>query len=426
MKKEFIYAALASVMLLCSACGKQGGAPDEEAVTEENQTGTDTAAEAPGESGIQATENTEPSSHISIRLQTEEDSDTARDGTVLYTSVVIYPIVSIEGNEAAADKINADILTRVDSFRADTTVRDFAGEIYQSGSVAGNSGNDFISYNNDLDFTVARSDSNVISFVITYYSYAGGAHGNYGSTGVNYSAQTGELIDFADLGENADTFYADTLAFNQALAATDSYKELLFEDAALSGDLETVLYAGDKWYLSTSGLIFISDPYALGPYSSGLIEFVIPYSDLDDMGLKEEYQYAGNLTVKLPNGESDSIDINGDGQNDTILFHTAYEGDQDGLLEFVAHLIINGIDVSQGYNEELSQVLTAYPWSECVLYDMDASDDTIEIVLVSTEHNEESGGENITFSSFFRYEKDGSITYLDRTRGAVTDPTAVS
>ena len=211
MKKKFIYAALASVMLLCSACGKQDGTSNSETINNENAAETSntvgsssndgTAATDTSENSTntntQPTDNTEQSISVSIDLQTEENNKTAEDGTSIYTSLIIYPVVSIEGNEAAAEKINADIRTRVDAFRADTMALDMAKEGYEY-TLTEESEYPFLGYSSDLDFTVTRADSNVISFAVTYSEYAGGAHGNYTTIGINYSPSTGELIDFAE------------------------------------------------------------------------------------------------------------------------------------------------------------------------------------------------------------------------------------
>ena len=116
MKKKFIYAALASVMLLCSACGKQDSTQNNETITNENAvessntvnattTNTDTnastdsgttdanASENNTDSNAQPSDNTEQSISVSIDLQTEENNETVEDGTPIYTSVIIYPVV---------------------------------------------------------------------------------------------------------------------------------------------------------------------------------------------------------------------------------------------------------------------------------------------------------------------------------------------
>lgn len=296
-KKITVYMTAAAAMLACTACAGRPDAPLASQPSIEEQTGQagqDISQESDAESA--ADTNTgqagEQSVHISITFETEDTDETAEDGTVLYASSCIYPVVAIEGNDAAANKINEDILARVDSFRSDTSTLEYAKEEYDFFAKEENSSGSFMQYASDLWFSVARADNNVISFVEENYNFSGGAHGYTALSGVNYDAGTGEVISFDELSGHAEKFHADTLAYNQMLAETDDYKERMFEPD-IRGDLEEVLYAENKWYLSTSGLVFISDPYSLGPYAAGTIEFVIPYSELEQMGLKEEYSYDG-------------------------------------------------------------------------------------------------------------------------------------
>lgn len=389
MKKRKIRTALiaAAIIFSCSACG--GKAADSR------------------------------SDRISIDWQTTEERDTAEDGTVLFIGSLYYPVVTIEGNEEAADKINHDIQERLAVFQQDTSVREFARENY----VPENSG--FISYSRDFSFASRRADNNVISFEAIDYSYSGGAHGNYTSIGINYNTQTGELINFQALGENADSFRADTFAYNRALADTEPYLNQMY-GRPTDEELESVLYAEDKWFLSTDGLTFISDTYALGPYSGGEIDFTIPYSELENMELKEEYRYTGPLTLRLQSGLPVSMDLNGDGTEETVLTDTVYNASPETEDEFSGYLLINDTDVTN-QNDELAKLLLEFPWAQCVLYDLEPSDDTVEIAFITTEYIDEEESPIYT-SYFFRYEntsgaaKDCVITYLGKTNGYLLEP----
>ena len=134
-------------------------------------------------------------------------------------------------------------------------------------------------------FTAVRADSNVVSFLETSQYYIGGAHGMYYYSGLNYDTRTGERINFADLSANADAFRQDTLAFIHDLAATAAYQGIMWGNDA--DEQQEILYQDERWYLSTSGLVLFSNPYELGPFFAGEIEFTIPYSDLEGMDLKE-------------------------------------------------------------------------------------------------------------------------------------------
>lgn len=360
---------------------------------------------------------------ISIEMKMEESSENAEDGTCIYTSSYGYPIVTITGHEDAAAKINADIQEIVSAFLigAENDELQYAKDDYATRSEDPEWDYPFLPYASELYFTTARSDSNVISFVITNYAYSGGAHGFTITTGVNYNTQTGEKVSFLELAENADTFHADTLAYNQELAASVSYQGMLFSDESIyNGELESVLYAEDSWYLSTSGLVFLSNPYALGPYAAGTIEFVIPYSDLDVMGLKDAFAYPGRLTRKLRHETPYAIDVNGDGQEDSIQFYTVYTESEDGN-ETTVHFIVNDMDFAQDAGDELKERFVEYAWMEdYAIYDLDESDEILDFVFFASENENDT---YVTYSYFYRYEKDGSLTYIGKTTGNIYDPT---
>lgn len=358
-------------------------------------------------------------SHIRIEMQREEEDLTADDGTVLCTTSYVYPVVSIEGNVDAAEKINADIRSRIDSFVADTEVEEWARENYDYQTEAEDE-YPFLSYYDDMLFSIQRSDSNIISFTVTYSTFTGGAHGNYTTQGVNYNAKTGDVITFSDLSDDADAFHEDTLAFNQALSKTETYQMRMFSEDMLNGvSLETVLYADNAWYLSSSGLTFISDPYALGPYAAGTIEFIIPYTDLADMGFSQNYTYADRTAMKLLTGTANSFDLNADGEEETILFSTETIAKEDDTYSTLLHLTIDDVDFSDQCNDVFQETSTGYPVDQISVFDLNVDDGYTELVLLSGE----SEDNNFVYSSyFFRYTKDKRLLYLGKAKGDALDP----
>ncbi len=362
-------------------------------------------------------------SHIRVEMKQETEEKKAEDGTVYYTTSYTYPIIHIaeivNGNDDAIAKINADIRSRVDSFLADTEIEEWAKEEYAY-SLSEESEYPFFGYSHDMTFCVKRADNKVISFAITFQSYTGGAHGNYGTQGVNYNAKTGEIIAFSELSDDAGAFHEDTLAYHQALAKTEAYQMRMFpEDMLEDNSLESVLYADDAWYLSTSGLTFFSDPYALGPFASGTIEFTIPYDVLSGMGFNENYTYADRFTRKLLSDTTNYFDLNGDGMEDSILFSTEVVAEKDDAYRTLLHLTINDTDFTTQCSETLSEHLSGYSWGELSAFDLNVDDNNTELVILS---GESEGEDYIYYSYFFRYTRDGSLLYLGKVKGDVLDP----
>lgn len=445
MNKIQFCTLLLCASLIFTACGSDTG----------ETSGSDTAGDA-GESGSQqpegdtADENTGTSgentdqddgtnngaaetdtsvnnvaSRITIEMQTEENNKITESDMVYLYKDSTYPVVTIEGNEAAAEKINADIRSRVDAFNANTEVEEWAKEnlLYYETEEDSDADSFFLPYSEGLNFKTARADSDVISFTMTYDSFSGGAHGNYDTLGINYNAKTGDLIAFLDLSDDPTAFHEDTLAYNQKLAGTDAYRERLFSEESISdGTLETVLYADDVWYLSTSGLVFMSGPYALGPYAEGTIEFIIPYNDLADMGFKSSYAYTDRYVLKLQKNETYNYDLNGDGSEDSILIYTENFPDEDGYYQSLPHIVINDTDfAANGDTAVQEQIATLFSaWAEHSLYDLNPADNYVELMLAAGENE---GDEYVYYSHFFRYEEDGSLAYLGKTKGDANDPT---
>lgn len=435
---------LLCVSLACTACGtntSEEPAPDagqEAADSSETQetpdTGTETDASRTDSSDAgddipETGENTGGSetdttvstfdSHITIETKNTTEEKTADDGTVYLTKSCSYPVIAIEGNDAAAGKINADLQSRIDSFMADTEIEEWAKEGYDD-NIASGSEYPFLAYSDDLTIVPQRADSNVISFTIGSYMFTGGAHGNSDTSAVNYNAKTGEKISFADLSDDPDAFHEDTLAYNQKLAETESYQERMFSPELVSdGSLESVLYADDVWYLAPYGLVFMSNPYALGPYAAGLIEFIIPYSDLAGMGFKDSYAYTDRLVMKLQDRETCHFDLNGDGQEDSIHFFLESVENTDGTYGSLLHLTVNDTDFSQSGSDDVKECLAGFSWGEYFLYDMNVEDAYTELTVLSWESDTSYSG---YYSYFFRYTEDGSLIYLGKSNGDMSDP----
>lgn len=454
MKKENMRKSSACAVILCaalclSACGANAGeTPDtvykfknselegmnrQEIVDPEENPGS------PGEDENQenSAENAEETdtdvsnaeSAVTVTIKSEDDVEmTTDDGDVFYTITCSYPVVSIAGNEAASEKINENILSQVKSFHTATEESiKFAKEDLEYWD-----DEDLpapFPYSSDLYYTVTRADNNVISFTENGYEYMGGAHGMPYSIGINYDTNTGELISFAELSDNPDAFHADTLAYNQALAQTEYYSEQMFNtDDITNGNLENTLYADGMWYLSTSGLVFMSPPYALAPYAAGTLEFTIPYSELSAMGLKDQYAYIGRQIVKLTENESYRTDLNGDGNEDSVSYYGAWVDDETDSYEFLTHLTVNGTDYSQdGTDDVKEQLELASPnMTGVCLYDLDVNDNYVELamLLVDWIHEEDDASPVPNrYSKFFRYTEDGTLIYLGQADGDITDPT---
>lgn len=325
-----------------------------------------------------------PESHIEIEIQEVHREETADDGTVCFVLSYRYPIVSIAGNNTAAEKINADIRSRIDEWLSTIDYSgnvDWAKKQYADGEMHS-------PYNEDLSFKIQRTDDNIISFTMEHSYFTGGVHPGYEVYGSNYDAKTGILLSLSDLGSSSTSFCTNFNACNQAAAKTLSYKEMLLE-----GD-DT-----DHWYLSSSGLTCIKGDYIV-------IEWTIPYCILFDMGLQDKYAYYDRQILSMEEDQLYNIDLNGDGRQDSVLFYNEYVDHEDYTRDYYSHLIINGIDFAPEYPPQY-------------LCDLDKTDSYIELMHILVENE---GDKYVYYSHFYRYMEDGTLTYLGMIKGDASNP----
>ena len=443
LKKSTLCAIIMGAALCLGACGSSADETPAADTAETENAAADTAQEQGSDTPEEGTEEpleedvpTENGSEtdisvsvmespVSVTMETADTVElTTEDGTVYYTITCSYPVVSIDGNDAAAEKINADISSRVDNYNAGVnSTAESAKEDFEY--MLSSADEDYVPtpYTADLSFTLIRADDNVISFTENGYDYMGGAHGSPSTVGANYDAKTGDLIAFTDLSDDPDAFHADTLAYNQELAQTEYYSSQMFStDDITNGTLEDTLYADNVWYLSPAGLVFMSAPYAIAPYAAGTLEFTIPYSDLDGMGFNDAYAYTGRQIVKLLEGNPYSTDLNGDGTEDSADYNTEYLDDDN--YDVLTHLIVNGTDYAQSGTDDVKEQLTDPTSSQPYVYDLDVNDNYVELTAVFEEWIFADDASDPTvnrYSRFFRYTQDGSLIYLGQIDGNVAD-----
>lgn len=373
---------------------------------------------------------------VTVTFQETHDEIKADDGTVILRNDVQMPVVSIEGAEDIAEKINADIASYYESFSIDEDIS-MAKEDYTAS--LGEDGWDFFGYDESISSKVTRMDDAVISFELVSYSYTGGAHGNYGSTGRNYDVKTGELISFDEISEDYEAFHATVLDYMVNLAESPSYKDRLFGPS--KADLDSALFWPGSWVFTLSGISFLVDPYTLGPYASGEIYFMLPYEKAYALGLKEDYRYNGNFVDEryyihkydpetfepiIDETPDCYFDLDGDGTEEGLAFY-GYVVDPDTAENRYA-FYIDGKDYGEVIKYELQNIAAnGYLESTYALYHADAPDGgvpAIAVLFTDFEDGENSDGSRISHprSYVFGYTKEKGLYYMYWDEGYVTLP----
>ena len=245
----------------------------EQPVPEENQ---------PAEGETVGTTGGKPAA-VTIETETQE----YRDGdTLLMTANYDHVTVSVEGNEAATRTITEVFEKREQEFKR--SVAELVEDAKED-TIVTDSG---MSYIQGQGYQTQRNDGSILSFAFLMEEFLGGAHGYYMEYGLNFDAETGQVLTVEDIAQDVDAF--QEISVQEMLRQSEDLRAqgALFEEEMIPGGLQGIFEGkmeGDEWYFTADGIRFISNIYEIAPYAAGNFAFDIPYEMINDV-LKEEYR----------------------------------------------------------------------------------------------------------------------------------------
>lgn len=125
-------------------------------------------------------------------------------------------------------------------------------------------------WNAQIDGEVLFQSPEIITVYLTSYVNTGGAHGILNISFLNFDSTTGKQIKNSELFTNIAEFKKIAqVHFNEAVKE----KDLLFETDKFELP-ENISYTED-------GLVLLYNTYEIAPYASGIIEFSIPFDDIE-------------------------------------------------------------------------------------------------------------------------------------------------
>lgn len=126
----------------------------------------------------------------------------------------------------------------------------------------------------EMTFNVTYLSSGVLSLYFDKYEYAGGAHGS-----TERDSQTFNLFRYSPIKLNQIiTCQQDYRAYilNEVRKQIEKEKNIYFENY---NELIAETFNPNNFYLTPNGVVIYYQQYDIAPYSSGIREFLIPYSD---------------------------------------------------------------------------------------------------------------------------------------------------
>ncbi len=356
---------------------------------------------------------------VSVLVEREAETCT-EDGTVLLNYAADRPRVEIPEHPGAADAVNETLEADLLRFRDGDDAEDYisgkedclaaAREDLTYRRKEGNK-DSFVPYLLQSDCLTARVDERVISIITDESTYFGGVHGYVGRSARNFDARTGKVLQLEDLFNDPQDFlercpellwFAGRGGENAYLALTESYFDGYEED--LPG-----LLRDGNWYLNDRGLVVIANPYEIGPYVMGRVEFTLSYDwlrwEMKEEYLPHEYTPEGMIAGEILSQAAEAdiyLDDGTEGQGACVFFSA--EGD-------VGNVRLTRVSYNEWSNtfteDSLLWAASDLPAGAAVLLRTWIGD-----VLPTLKLSYTSGGQNREYY-ISQSGKDGSLVLLD-------------
>lgn len=196
----------------------------------------------------------------------------------MLTLEITYPVVMLEHDFGAGEHINSYYRYQADSFYHYSSVTLFHNAVDEYRR-AGQAGYPFRPYDATMHDTLTMNDDCHLSTYFDRYTFTGGAHGNTVRLSDNWNLQTGCYLELPMLFCGAP-HYRRLLLERMLKIARQKNKEqpgLLFEDypTRMAG-----YFNPQNFYFQPGALCIYYQQYEIGPYSSGIIVFELPFSSL--------------------------------------------------------------------------------------------------------------------------------------------------
>ena len=137
----------------------------------------------------------------------------------------------------------------------------------------------------NVDFDVKKNSDNILSILIKYYKYAGGAHGYYENVAYNIDIRNGNFLTLDNLFKEGSDYKN---IINEEIRR--QIEELIKLDEQNKGVYEfKSIEDKQKFYIQDDNIVVYFDLYDIAPYAAGIPEFMINVNKIDHI-LKPEYK----------------------------------------------------------------------------------------------------------------------------------------
>ncbi|WP_297132461.1 DUF3298 and DUF4163 domain-containing protein [Terrisporobacter sp.] len=136
----------------------------------------------------------------------------------------------------------------------------------------------------DASYEIKKNSTDVVSLIIKYYKYSGGAHGYYEYVPYNIDMRSGEFLEISDLfKEDVDYKIIINKEINnqiKLLGNKEENIEKIYDFYSIKDN--------QKFYLQDKSIVIFFDLYEIAPYAAGIPEFPVEVENIKD-SLQNKY-----------------------------------------------------------------------------------------------------------------------------------------
>lgn len=191
---------------------------------------------------------------------------------------ITYPVINIINNHSAEEKINNQIRIQVENYLAYATGILYNQAINQYKDSLKNNF-PFFGYEVYIEYVITYNDNCFLSLYSSNYKFTGGAHGDTRRVSNTWELCTGENIYLHNFFE-PNTNYTYLLVqemIKQAEINIAKNHLIYFEDYR---ELIAKFFNPSNFFMSPTGITIYYHQYDIGPYSTGIVEYTIPYEKI--------------------------------------------------------------------------------------------------------------------------------------------------
>lgn len=201
--------------------------------------------------------------------------------TTSNNSIVEVNIPKAEGKTNIANQINAEIQQTVVSALHIGEPDTLTSESIEESITIFN--NEYHAFKTDfpetegpweaqIDGDIMYKSPEIISTAISSYINTGGAHGLLNVNILNFDAKTGKRIENQTIFNNVNAFKA----------IAQKHFDIATKDKDIFLDHDNFELPANLGY-SNEGIVLLYNTYEIAPYSTGIIQFTIPFEDVDNL-----------------------------------------------------------------------------------------------------------------------------------------------